>query len=350
MAEFRKTLKTHRRAAGVTEPLAPLRELALIYGVNHTTIFRQLQTAEKEGVLWKASNGRYYLSEARFAVEKPRPVACLFRKIENWSLLYQEFMEGIAERCEAIGIGSLLWHDDALVRHADFRHPPVFADVPHQIQSLRRFIAQNENAVGGAILDHLWTDEAVATLPDEWRKNTVRMGRPSPGGIPSVAPDYAGAAHLALTHLFASGYQAIQPVQPFPGDADIEHSLDSFLAAASKAGAGAFLHPPKSAADPKARASLIRLLGRATARTALVFPEDNTARIFQEEATELAIPGKIGIITLQGTRGAAAADLTHVRTNYRALGRAAVEAALNLPARESVEAPHLVPGKSTSSR
>jgi len=346
--EFRKSLKAHHRARGVSQPIPPLRELAEHYGVNHTTIFRQLQRAEEEGLLWKAPNGRHYLPAARSLIEKARPVACLFRKIENWSFLYQELMEGIAARCETAAVGSLLWHDDALVRHPDLRRPPSFAGVPHQIQSLKRFVTQNENMVGGIILDHLWTDEALATLPPAWRKNAVRLCRPGVGEIASVAPDFPVVAHLALTHVFALGYRAIQPIEPFPGDSAIAHSLASFLAAAEKAGAGAFLHPVMSAADSGARARLIRRLQKTSRRTALIFPEDNTAAIFREECRASGIPQKIGVISLQGTRGAGEAGLTHVRTNYRSLGETAVEIALNLPARRSPAAPFLVEGSSTA--
>ncbi len=339
--EFDEWLRARHRSAALSEAIPASRDLAKIHGVNHTTVFRHLLRLVETGLLWQAPNGRIYFREARAALEKPRPVACLLRKIENWSLLYQELMEGIARECEQQALGTLLWHEDQLVRHIHPASPPEFASVPRQIDSLARFAERYGGEVGGLILDHVWHEEAVATLPAELKKHAVLLCRPGSGEVPAAYPDFPKAAVLAFRHLGKMGYQTICPVRPFPNDPSVEYCLEALESA-----------PITTIASPRARRQLIDTLARRPGRSAVLFPEDNSALHFWREclAAGLACPGKVGIVSLQGTRAAAAGGLTHIRTDYAALGQRAVQMCLHLRTAAGRGSPALVAGASTASK
>lgn len=337
-------LDERRKSAPVTEPVPPSRELAERYGVNHTSVFRQLQRLEEEGVLWQAASGRFYFSEARFLVEKPKPVACLFRTIETWSFLYQELMEGIADECERRGLASLLWHENTLVRHSEPGQPPRFSEAATQQSSLRRFADRYGGEIGGVIADHIWGDRALLALADELARPAVVLCRPGPGNLPSSAPDFRTAASQSLTHLFAMGYEHIYPVHPFTGDPSVDYALRCFEAAAESTGILKLTGPKLCADTPATRRQIIQTLSRRGQRAGLVFLEDNNAALFLQEcrAAGLDCPRDIGILSLQGTRAAELARLTHTRTAYTALGKRAVELSLGLEPRESIPSPALV--------
>lgn len=337
-------LDERRKSIPVTEPIPPSRELAERYGVNHTSVFRQLQRLEEEGLLWQAASGRFFFSEARFLVEKPKPVACLFRTIETWSFLYQELMEGIAEECERRGLASLLWHEKTLVQHANPGQPPCFSEVTTQQGSLRRFADRYGDEIGGVILDHIWGDRALLSLAEKLSRPAVVLCRPGPGNLPASVPDFRTAASLAFTHLFALGYEHIYPVYPFSGDPSVDHALRCFQAAAESTGILKLTGSKLSADTPATRRQIIQTLSRRSQRAGLVFLEDNNAALFLQEcrATGLDCPRDIGILSLQGTRAAELARLTHTRTSYTALGKRSVELSLGLEPREPIPSPTLV--------
>jgi DNA-binding LacI/PurR family transcriptional regulator len=343
-------LADRRKHTPLTEPIPPSRELGERYAVNHTSVFRQLQRLEDEGLLWQAASGRFYFSEARFLIEKPKPVACLFRTIETWSFLYQELMEGIAEESERRGLASLLWHEKTLVRHSDPGHPPRFSEARAQQESLQRFAERYSGEIGGVILDHIWSDQAVLTLAETLPRPPVVLCRPGPGDFPSSLPDFSAGATVALTHLFALGYEHVYPVYPFPGDPSIDHALRCFQAAAESTGTLKLTGPKLSADTPAARQKIAQTLSSRGRRVGLVFLEDNNAALFLQECrtSGLNCPRDIGILSLQGTRAAELAGLTHIRTSYSMLGKRAVELSLGLEPREPVPAPTLVSRETTA--
>ena len=349
---FEKELEQSRQKEPLTQPLPASRELAKRYGVVHTSVFRHLQRLADAGRLWKAENGRFYFAEAQALVRKPRPVACLFRKIDNWSMLYQEFMEGISLGCEAEGIGSLLWHEELLVQQSDPGSPPTFADTSRQIPSLERFAASYGDDVGGVILDHVWTGDAIRQAFGDLRKPAVRFCHPSTKDLPALSPDYGAAAALALTHLSALGYRKIYPVRPFPYDPAIEFCLQALEESGRSSETSLQMEPVQSLGTAASRARLLGRLAKEDAGVALVFPEDNSAGLLWREWVSQASfrPGKIGVLSLQGTRAAAQSGISHVRTNYVELGRLAVRYCLKPGVSLTLTPPHFVPGESTRAR
>lgn len=303
------------------KPLPTTRELAEKFGVNNSTVFRHFVKYEDAGSLWRSEGGRFYDARVRGEVEKPRPIACLLRRIENWSFLYQEWMEGIAVASEEAGRATLLWHDENLVRHQNVEEPPHFASPEDQKKSLANFLSRYGHSIGGLILDQIWCDEALATIPPGIRRKSVLLGRPGPPDMISVLPDWKQSAILAIAKLQAKGCQAIHPVNPFEQDPAISHALACIETAAREIeyplGQGL---PAATSAD---REALVSTLARSQKTVGLLVPEDNIARLLFDEAKTRRL-SHIYILSIQGTR--LDSETPRIRTDYAALGRQAVVA------------------------
>jgi len=320
MNDFEKWIRVHlEKSRASSAPLPTTRELANRYGVANSTVFRLFMKLEAEGLLWRAFNGRFFDARARALVDKPLPIACLFRRIEDWSLLYQELMEGIASACEQEGCASLLWHDDRLVQHGKVGSPPRFASIGTQEKSLETFLNRYQRSAGGFIFDHAWSDKVLAELPPEIKKMSVILCRTGPKDILSVAPDGVHAARLALAHLLDLGCINIHPVRPFFGDAAVEYLLEGINEAASLSHCK--LSGEVSAETALSRRHLMAQIKKSGKPTGLIVPEDNVACLLQEECFANNLES-IKIISIQGTRKAC--NIMHVRTDYAALGAQAV--------------------------
>src|SRR5690606_31400730 len=104
------------RAAAKAPPDLPLpttREFGRRFGVASATAYRVLQKLSHEGEIWQhPTSGRYYPSAARALLDRPKPVACLIRRLELDSEQYREVLEGISLGCGALHRTMLLWHDE----------------------------------------------------------------------------------------------------------------------------------------------------------------------------------------------------------------------------------------------
>ncbi len=88
--------------AGAEQPLPTTRELGAELGVANTTVFRALRRLTEEGTIWQQpGSGRYFPAGARLLLDRPKPVACLIRRLELGSELYRELLEGISAGCGA---------------------------------------------------------------------------------------------------------------------------------------------------------------------------------------------------------------------------------------------------------
>lgn len=309
------------RVEPLTDPLPTTRELAQKFGVNNSTVFRHFVHYEKQGRLWRSEGGRFYDARVRSLVEKPRPIGCLLRRIENWSFLYQEWMEGIATASEEAGRATLLWHDETLVCHKEVGAPPTFASAKQQIASLATFLRHYRHAIGGLILDQIWSDEALASLPLAVRRKSVILGRPGLPDMISIIPDWKQSTRLALKELHAIGCDIVHPIVPFGQDPAIIHALNCIHSSAGEEGHA--LGPELSAATPAEREQLLHDLGRSGKTVGLIVPEDNIARILFSEAQERGL-SHIHVISIQGTRHPS--KTPRIRTDYAALGGQAVAA------------------------
>ena len=332
------------------QPLPTTRELGERFHVANTTVFRLLREFAKSGGIWQHPiNGRYYPPEARALLDRPKPVACVIRRLEVASELYRELLEGISAGCGALQRTMLLWHDELLVNHADPQEPPVFARVPQQRAILRDFLDRHGGADGGFILDHVWSDEALRAEVEVLHPAVMLYRTCSLPEISNVRADFRAGAFKALAYLLGRGYEQIVPVVPFAGDPAVDEFGATLRAVAAELDCQGRIAAPVLATVGAERVALLQRLKRAGHRTALICPEDNIATLLLDaaKASGLSCPREIGILSIMGTDFAAHAGLTCLRYDFRRLGKAAVEAlSAPTPVHESVE-PTLLAGQST---
>ncbi len=351
----RDLLEKHLRAIAADEgwapdrPLPTTRELAGEFGPSAATVFRLLQQLEAEGVLWQHSSGRFHRAAARALLDRPKPVACLIRRLELCSALYRELLEGISAGAGAARRAMLLWHDDVLVNHADPDLPPSFAGGAAQRVVLDAFLERHGGDAGGFVLDHVWTD-SVLKRADKKLAPGVLLFRRAPEGSPlaNVRADFDAAATQALAHLLGRGFSRLVPVEPFGGDPAVEEFLAALARAASALGCAERIAPVAKAHRPADRAALVSGLPRKQ-RVALIVPEDHVATRLRAElaAAGRACPESAGLLAVMGTDVAGAAGLTRLAFDFRAMGRAAVEMMADAMAGARVFAPTLHLGTTT---
>jgi hypothetical protein len=352
----RAKLEAHLRLIAKDEgwpmdrPLPTTRDLAAKFGPSAATVFRLLQQLEVEGALWQHSSGRFYRAAARALLDRPKPVACLIRRLELCSALYRELLEGISAGAGTAKRAMLLWHDDVLVNHADPEQPPAFAGAAAQRVVLDAFLERHGTDAGGFVLDHLWSDAVLKRAGDRLLPG-VLLFRKAPQGSPlaNVRADFDAAATQALAHLLGRGFTRLVPVEPFASDPAVEEFLAALAGAADALGCSDRLAPVARAHRAEDRAALIASLPRKE-RTALIVPEDHVAVRLRAMLAEKgrACPESIGLLAVMGTDVAGATGITRLAFDFRAMGRAAVALLQeNSPKDTKVFAPRLDIGSST---
>ena len=330
-------------------PLPPTRTLGKKLNVSFTTVSRVLQRLAADGKLWQHPNGRFYPAAAKAVLDRPKPVACLTRRLELCSELYRELLEGISAGCGAERRTMLLWHDELLVNHHDPKEPPVFASVPQQRVILGEFLERHGAAAGGFLLDHVWSDEVLSEHAAELRPAAILVRRCNVEGISNLHADFASGALQALGHLLGRGYDLVVPVEPFQGDPSINDFLATVETAARSLGCAERLAPRANAATERSRQSLIASLRNTRRRVALLCPEDNVARLLliSLRDAEIECPKQIGLLSVMGTDVASNAGLSCVRYDFRAMGRHAIELLRAPQPTSRVIEGHLVQGTTT---
>ncbi|HEX2100944.1 MAG TPA: GntR family transcriptional regulator, partial [Candidatus Synoicihabitans sp.] len=280
-------------------PLPPTRTLGKKLDVSFTTVSRALQRLATEGKLWQHPNGRFFPAAAKSVLDRPKPVACLTRRLELCSELYRELLEGISAGCGADRRTMLLWHDELLVNHHDPHEPPVFATVQQQRAILGDFIQRHGAAAGGFLLDHVWSDEVLGEHAAELRPGVLLLRRTAVPGLSNLHADFAGGALQALGHLLGRGYELVVPVEPFHGDPSIADFLTTVEAASRSLGCAERLAPRANAATERSRKSLIGNLRDTRRRVALLCPEDNVARLLLLGLRDAGIdcPKQVGLLS-----------------------------------------------------
>lgn len=332
------------------QPLPATRGLGQQLGVANTTVYRLLQERTLAGELWQHPiSGRYYPAAARLIFDRPKPVACLTRRLELASEQYREILEGISAQCGTLHRAMLLWHDDLLVNHPVTHESPVFASPREQPLILASFLDRHGGATGGFILDHVWTDEALRSFGERVQPAVVLFRSCELPSFANVRANFRLGSLMALTHLLGRGYERIVPVLPFDGDPAVDEFFAALEAAADESDSRARLDRLARATNNAERTALIESLRGESRRTALVCPEDNVALFLASamRAAGLACPERIGLLSAMGTDFASRAGITHLRHDFRAMGRLAVEAlGADKPVRHVLE-PQLAPGVTT---
>jgi DNA-binding LacI/PurR family transcriptional regulator len=309
-------------------PLPTTRELGTRFGLANTTVFRVLREMAGAGEIWQhPTNGRYFPPGARALLDRPKPVACLIRRLELGSELYRELLEGVSAGCGEGQRTMLLWHDELLVNHPDPQRPPRFASAAQQRAILEEFLDRHGDAAGGFLLDHVWSDDALRTHAERLQPAVMLFRTCDVPGVSNIAVDLRAGALKALAHLLGRGFDHIIFVEPFGGDPAVVEFGHAIGKAAAELGCANRLSTTV-ATTPRERSALIDRLARSTRRNALLCPEDNVALLLTAALREagLRVPDKTGVLSVMGTDFAAKAGLSCLRYDFRALGRMAVEA------------------------
>ena len=330
-------------------PLPTTRELGTRFGIANTTVFRVLRDMVEAGEIWQhPTNGRYFPPGARALLERPKPVACLIRRLELGSELYRALLEGISAGCGDRQSTMLLWHDQRLVNHPDPQQPPVFATPAQQRAVLREFLDRHADNAGGFLLDHVWSDDALRSHLEELRPAVMLFRTCELEGIGNISIDFRAGALKALAHLLGRGFEHIIFVEPFSGDPAVTEFGGALEKAADELGCANRLSRV-SATTPKERTALVEKLARGTRRNGLLCPEDNVAALLVNAARDagLRIPERAGVLSVMGTDFAVRSGLSCVRYDFRVLGRMAVEALGNPPTARHVLPPQFFSGSTT---
>lgn len=345
-ARIRKLVAT----AAADQPLPTTRELGDRLGVANTTVFRVLRHLTQAGEVWQhPTNGRYFPKHARRLLARPKPVACLIRRLELGSELYRELLEGISAGCGADGRTMLLWHDELLVNHPDPHEPPVFASLAQQRAILGDFLARHGDTAGGFILDHVWSDDALRSQAAALRPALVLFRTCPLESVGNVSAGFRAGAFTALGHLLGRGYEQIIPASPFAGDPAVDEFFAALRLVAAELDCQTRVTEPARASTQAERLALVQRLRGASRRTALLCPEDNVAVLLFAALRDagVACPRQVGLLSVMGTDFATRAGLSCLRYDFRKLGRAAVAALGVDPLGRSALEPVLYSGDTT---
>ncbi|MGH8021339.1 MAG: substrate-binding domain-containing protein, partial [Opitutaceae bacterium] len=331
-------------------PLPATRELGDQFGVSNTTVFRVFSRLTREGEIWQhPTNGRYYPSTARLLLDRPKPVACLFRRLELGSALYRELLEGISAGCGASQRSMLLWHDELLVNHPDPHKPPVFAAAAAQRAILEEFIDRHGPSAGGFLLDHVWSDDALRAHAKRLQPAVVLFRSCPIDSLGNIRADLRAGALKALAHLLGRGYEQILPVEPFAGDPAVAEFAAALEAAAKELDCRKRLTAVVRASTADERRVVAERIRRGSRRSALLCPEDHVALLLLEalQRAKVRTPGTAGVLSVMGTDLAVKAGLSCLRYDFRELGRLAVQALGEpAPVRHTIE-PQFAGGSTT---
>ena len=318
--------------AATDRPLPTTRDLGHEFGVANTTVYRVLRDFALSGEIWQhPTSGRYYPAAARVLLDRPKPIACLIRRLELSSELYRELLEGISSGCGDRHRTMLLWHDELLLNHPDPNEPPVFATVQQQRAILNGFLGRHGEAAGGFLLDHVWSDDTLRFHAARLHPAVVLFRSCALASLSNIHADFRAGALKALAHLLGRGYEQIIPVEPFRGDPAVAEFFAALDAASTELDCRRRVTAVANASTASERAALIGRIQRATRRTALLCPEDNIAMRLVDAARDsnLRLPDQVGLLSVMGTDFATRAGLSCLRYDFRAMGRLAVDAISN---------------------
>ncbi len=299
-----------------SEPLPTLRELGQKFTIHPSTIFRLLRDLETEGVVWQGPSGRFFHSSARRKTLRRAPVCFIGREMWQWSQLYQEILEGVAEVCSANGSPLIFLSASTLVRVPVILKPPIFATPHGQKRELQRLIPSVPRGCAGLLFDHLWSDSALkaVSLPNG---EAVQLLHGSGKNAEVLMPNYDAGAEMVAHYVETRKFDLLYLVTPFEGDPAISAMLSRLRSTLAP-----FEVKEIAFQDHK---TLARIIDGTHGHVGVVCPEDNTARGI---ADLIAQSGKSNdqhlteIIATQGT-GVVTAPHSRLRFDYRRLGRAA---------------------------
>ncbi len=328
------------------EPLPVTRFLGESFGVSNVSAYRVLSALCASGHLWRAPNGRYFLPGAQRLLEKPAPIACLFRRLERWTEVGREMMLGVDEECGELERAMLLIHDRVLFRQSNPISPTATGSHRELHQAMEDFLTVHADRISGIVLDEIWPDRVLAGFQNRLRSAVVVYRRTKLPFLGCVSADAASAARLAVEHAAARGFERLDIVLPFRG----YHPSDEMAEAIRAAAKGRFPEPKifftRSSAAMRQLVSAVR---RQRRRILLVGTEDNAASAALQ-ALALAgirVPDRVGVLSAMGSRIALDNGITSAGFDFRKMGQEAVRMAASGRLRELRLPAALIPGTTT---
>lgn len=317
----------HTNRWPLLEALPVTRFLGDSFGISNVSAFRVLNELSDAGHLWKASNGRYYLLEARRLLEKPLPVACLIRRLERWTEVSHCIMLGVDDACGDTGRAMLLVHDRILFRQADPSAPTAVGPYEELRQAIGDFLRVHSERIGGLILDELWPDRVLAKFKKDLRSGVVVYRHSKLSFLGCVSADVDGAARLAVDHAKRNHFERIVILH-----SRVYQPSDEMVHALQLAAKGSVTRTQVVSLDsPTAYTALIAGLQKARRRTLLVATEDNAAVAVLDGLLQggIDVPGQVGLLSAMGSRIAADRSITSTGFDFRLMGAEAARMAIN---------------------
>lgn len=325
------------------EPVPVTRFLGKNFGVSNVSAYRVLAELAGQGLFWRAPNGRYFRAEARRLLERPAPVACLFRRLESWTQVSRLIMQGADDACGELERALLLVHDRALFRQSDPISPTTVGTDQELGRSLDDFLHLYGERTHGVLLDELWPDRVLAKFKGRLRHAVVLYRSTTLKSAGCVSVDVDVAADLVLKRAIARRYERLLVVLPF---ADYAPSQEMAAAIRAAGGPGRVLvecfHP-----QDRFQERLTSTLAKH-GRVLVVATEDNTASQILDliGSAERSLRRTPGLLSTMGTQVALARGITCVATDFRVMGEIATRMAIQGPLGTVRLAPLLVEGSS----
>ncbi len=325
VAALRECLLDLRRAGRwpLLEPLPVTRFLGESFGISNVSAYRVLSEFSKAGHLWRAANGRYFLADARRLLEKPAPVACLIRRLERWSEVGREIMQGVDDACGELERAMLLVHDRILFRQADPMSPTTIGSVRDLRATMEDFLLMHSARIEGVVLDELWPDRVLSGFKNRLRQGVILYRRTKLPFLGCVSADTDAAAQLVVQYAMQNSYKELAILLPGRGYAPALEMAESVRVAAAEP------FPEVRAVCVDSEASLSALVDAMRVRrqrTLLVATEDNLAVATLDALGKAGVkfPRQAGLLSTMGSRIATRRAITCTEFDFRLMG---VEAA-----------------------
>jgi len=325
--ELAVRLLSEQRNWDVQTPLPTTRELGDRYGISNASACRLLKRMGDEKVIWRRENGRYYLNESRRLFERRKPYACLLRKLQNWSRIYQGVMSGFSQVFGRDRASLLFVHNESLVRHADTDHPPVHAGLNAQREALLEFFRDHQDQFGGILFDDVWMDDVLGGFTHQFG-NAVIVCRPSRlPELSSVSVDFDAAALLALGHLYARGYEDVWLAVPFAHAAPVDLMSQAAVRAAAMLGRPFPESRIAMVSTPQEREAFVARIQETDKRVGVFCLEDNVSLILWKQfaAAGIACPERVGLLSGMGTAIVTERHISSVQIDFEKIGLTAGE-------------------------
>ncbi len=313
------------------EPLPVTRFLGGAFGVSNVSAYRVLSELAGQGLLWRAPNGRYFQAGARKLLDRPLPVACLFRRLERWSELSRHLLEGADAACGDLERALLLVHDRALFHQSDPDAPTREGTDAELHRNLEDFLNLYGERTHGILLDELWPDRILTKFRGKLHNAVMLHRRTSLGFLGCVSPDFSAVARMVLAHTNSRGFDRmllLLPSNDYEPARQMAQAIE--LAAGWRAGflTEEIFHPSDTFAR-RLGATLGSL--KTKERLLLVATEDNLAVSVLEILRQKTVnpPWPHGLLSTMGTRIAQEKQISCVVNDFRKMGELATRMAIS---------------------